>query len=96
MGNVPVAGEILFKAGKLAHPFLIFQKVGEILEGLRGVAPTTLSRAQNIKVIDCFEYHKVRKSDFIATNELLAGKALNNRCEALFSTVIHLLLVRIL
>ena len=48
MLHVSAASEVLLDAGELAHPFLVCQKLGEVLEGLRGVTHATLSAAQSI------------------------------------------------
>ena len=71
MFDVPVAGEVLLEAGKLAHPLLVCQKVGEVLEDLGGVTHT-LRRAQDIQEVDRLEQLEVGDGNLITADEVLA------------------------
>ena len=95
MLDVSLAGKVLFEAGELAHPFLVLQKVGEVCENLSGVTHT-LSGAQDIKEIDRFEQHEVRKGDFIAAQEILALKAFDDGRVSCFSSSIIFHLISLL
>ena len=95
MLHVPVAGEVLFEAGELAHPLLVCQKVGEVLEEL-GWVTHTLSWAQDIHVVKRLEQLEVCKGELIAAYVLLDLKVLDKGCKGGFCSVIVLHLIRIL